>query len=112
MVPAILTDDKCSPVVYKSGDTNGNGKVDPGEIWTFTCQYVVPGSMINTPTITNTASVKDPNLPTAPSFLGGDRDLSNNTDTCTVTITGGGDGYAAWRVVHVYAGRLGRTAAR
>ncbi len=31
LVPAVVTDDKCSPVVYKSGDTNGNGKVDPGE---------------------------------------------------------------------------------
>ena len=97
-VPAVVTDDKCSPAVYQSGD-NGNGKVDPGEIWTFTCQYVVPvpgGAGIMTPvlpTITNTATVKDPNLPTASWFLGGDRNLSNNTDICTVTISDGDGGY-------------------
>ncbi len=93
-VPAVVTDDKCSPVVYASGDTNGNKKVDAGETWIFTCQYVVPaGAGTSMPTITNTANVKDPNLPTASWFLGGDRDLSNNSDTCIVTISGGQGGY-------------------
>jgi uncharacterized repeat protein (TIGR01451 family) len=86
-VPAVVTDDKCSSVVYNSGDANGNLKVDLGEIWTFTCQYVTPAGAAS---ITNTATVKDPNLPTASWFLGGDRNLSNNTDTCTVTIGGTG----------------------
>jgi hypothetical protein len=32
-----VTDDKCSPVTYASGDTNNNGVLDVGEKWTFTC---------------------------------------------------------------------------
>src|SRR5262245_19052986 len=32
-----VTDDKCSPVTYVSGDTNNNGDLDPAEEWTFTC---------------------------------------------------------------------------
>ncbi len=32
-----VTDDKCSPVSYSSGDTNNNGILDKGETWTFTC---------------------------------------------------------------------------
>jgi len=32
-----VTDDKCSPVSYASGDTNNNGVLDQGEKWTFTC---------------------------------------------------------------------------
>jgi hypothetical protein len=32
-----VTDDKCSPVTYSSGDGNNNGDLDPGEKWTFTC---------------------------------------------------------------------------
>ncbi|OLE66670.1 MAG: hypothetical protein AUG09_06280 [Acidobacteria bacterium 13_1_20CM_2_68_7] len=32
-----VTDDKCSPVTYASGDTNNNGVLDQGEEWTFTC---------------------------------------------------------------------------
>ena len=32
-----VTDDKCSPVSYASGDTNNNGILDTGEAWTFKC---------------------------------------------------------------------------
>jgi uncharacterized repeat protein (TIGR01451 family) len=32
-----VTDDKCSPVTYVSGDSNTNGNLDPAEEWTFTC---------------------------------------------------------------------------
>ncbi|PYT13800.1 MAG: hypothetical protein DMF51_09855, partial [Acidobacteria bacterium] len=32
-----VTDDKCSPVKYASGDTNNNGVLDQAEKWTFTC---------------------------------------------------------------------------
>ena len=41
------------------------------------------------PSITNTAIVKDFDLPAGSGFLGGDRNLSDNTDTCTVNIDGG-----------------------
>lgn len=33
-----LADDKCSPVNYVSGDANGDGKLDPSETFTYTCQ--------------------------------------------------------------------------
>lgn len=32
-----VSDDKCSPVSFSSGDANSNGKLDPGETWIFTC---------------------------------------------------------------------------
>ncbi|MDR3547730.1 MAG: hypothetical protein P4M11_05605 [Candidatus Pacebacteria bacterium] len=32
-----VTDDKCSPVTYGSGDTNSNNLLDPGEIWKYSC---------------------------------------------------------------------------
>ncbi len=36
-----LSDDKCSPLAYQGGDTNGNGLIDgvnsAAETWTFTC---------------------------------------------------------------------------
>lgn len=49
----ILTDDACDSVSYMSGDTNGNGRLDPAvapnpaETWTYTCQtsYSAAASM-------------------------------------------------------------------
>ena len=32
-----VSDDKCSPVTYVSGDTNGDSKLDLTESWTYTC---------------------------------------------------------------------------
>ena len=46
----ILTDDKCSPMKYISGDTNTDSKLDVTETWTYTCQTKI------TTTTTNTAS--------------------------------------------------------
>ena len=43
-----VTDDKCDPVTYKSGDTNNDKKLQVDEKWIFEC------TMINEPT-TNTA---------------------------------------------------------
>ena len=43
-----ITDDKCGPVNYVSGDENDNGKLDTNEIWTFTCthtQFYFPRSV-------------------------------------------------------------------
>lgn len=45
-----LTDDKCSPMKYVSGDTNNNSKLDTTETWVYTCQTNL------TKTTTNTAS--------------------------------------------------------
>jgi hypothetical protein len=32
-----VSDDKCSPVTYVSGDTNTDSKLQSGETWIFTC---------------------------------------------------------------------------
>src|SRR4029079_5713243 len=32
-----VSDDKCSPVTFVSGDTNGDSKLDQTESWTYTC---------------------------------------------------------------------------
>ncbi len=48
-----LVDNKCSPVEYKSGDTNGDGLLDPDETWKYTCEQMFEGSVV----ITNTAVV-------------------------------------------------------
>lgn len=43
-----VTDDKCSPVVYVSGDLNGNGKIDPHEEWKYTCTTTLATTTTNT----------------------------------------------------------------
>jgi hypothetical protein len=45
----MVTDDKCSPLNYVSGDTNSDLRLDVDETWTYTCRTNV------TKTITNTA---------------------------------------------------------
>lgn len=45
-----VTDDKCGPVAYISGDTNADVRLDPSETWTYTCASRL------TQTTTNTAS--------------------------------------------------------
>jgi uncharacterized repeat protein (TIGR01451 family) len=45
-----VTDDKCSPVTYVSGDTNGNGKLDPHESWKYTCTTTLRATTTNTAT--------------------------------------------------------------
>lgn len=43
-----LTDDKCSPVKYISGDTNGDSKLDVGEAWIYTCSSKLAKTTTNT----------------------------------------------------------------
>lgn len=43
-----ITDDKCTPVAYVSGDTNSDSKLDPSETWTFTCQSNLTATTTNT----------------------------------------------------------------
>ena len=39
-----VVDDKCANMVYVSGDDNpANGKLDPGETWLYTCEYLYVG---------------------------------------------------------------------
>jgi len=52
----ILTDDKCNPVKYISGDTNGDSKLDPSETWTYTCTTKLTKTTVNTVIATGEAN--------------------------------------------------------
>ncbi len=45
-----VTDDKCSPINFISGDTNKDKKLDTSEIWTYTCQSNLTKTTVNTGT--------------------------------------------------------------
>jgi hypothetical protein len=45
-----VTDDKCLAISVHSGDTNGNGLLDPGESWAYTCRMLVTVSTRNVAT--------------------------------------------------------------
>lgn len=47
-----VTDDKCSPVIYQGGDTDGNDRLDPGEEWTYICTQALTEDIVNTATAT------------------------------------------------------------
>ena len=51
-----VTDDKCSPVSYVSGDTNGNKLLDPSEAWVYTCAANVPVTTVNSATAVGSAN--------------------------------------------------------
>jgi uncharacterized repeat protein (TIGR01451 family) len=43
-----VTDNKCAPVTYVSGDTNNNGQLDLGEHWQYTCTTTLASTTTNT----------------------------------------------------------------
>jgi len=48
-----VTDDSCAPVTFTGlGDDDGNGLLDPGEVWVFTCTATIDATTINTVTAT------------------------------------------------------------
>lgn len=58
-----ITDDKCSPVTYVSGDEDGDGLLDTptsifedsaDEIWVFTCTATIAVTTVNTVVVTGT----------------------------------------------------------
>ncbi len=51
-----ITDDKCAPVNYISGDTNGDSKLDPTETWIYTCRAKITKTTTNTVTVLGTAN--------------------------------------------------------
>ncbi|PIR77294.1 MAG: hypothetical protein COU30_03260, partial [Candidatus Magasanikbacteria bacterium CG10_big_fil_rev_8_21_14_0_10_38_6] len=51
-----LTDDKCGPVNYISGDTNSNSKLDTTETWTYTCSSTLTKTTVNTITASGEAN--------------------------------------------------------
>lgn len=46
-----LTDDKCSPVTYLSGDLNKNFKIEAEEIWKYSCTTNLSNTTTNTATV-------------------------------------------------------------
>ncbi|GEM_PF-2102044 len=85
-VSPLISDDKCSPINYLSGD-DGDGKIEPGEEWLYNCSYQIPEGTAGTK-IENRVAVRDEEGEGRPNYwwLGGDRDLSNNSDTAEVEI--------------------------
>jgi uncharacterized repeat protein (TIGR01451 family) len=51
-----IADDKCNSVKYISGDINGDSKLDPAEIWTYTCQMNLTETTTNTVTVSGEAN--------------------------------------------------------
>lgn len=47
-----VTDDRCAPLEYQSGDTDGDGIMFPDEIWVYTCSQVLQANAINIATAT------------------------------------------------------------
>ncbi len=63
-----ITDDKCSPVTYVSGDVDGDGLLDTptsifedalDEVWTFTCTTTITETTTNTVVVTGTPTDPD-----------------------------------------------------
>lgn len=51
-----VTDNKCSPVSFISGDTNGDSKLDTSEMWKYSCNTTVSQTTTNTVTATGQAN--------------------------------------------------------
>ncbi len=51
-----LIDDKCSPVMFISGDSNADAKLDPTETWTYTCTANLTKTTTNTVIVTGEAN--------------------------------------------------------
>lgn len=51
-----VADDKCGPVSFTSGDTNGNSLLDPSESWIYTCRTNLTSTTINTATAAGDAN--------------------------------------------------------
>jgi hypothetical protein len=47
-----VTDDKCSPMSGKLGDTNANNLLDAGEVWIYTCATKLKQTTTSTATVT------------------------------------------------------------
>ncbi len=48
----VVTDDKCSPVSYVRGDTNGDNMLDLTETWIYTCATIIIQTTTNTAIVT------------------------------------------------------------
>ncbi|HEX2039460.1 MAG TPA: LPXTG cell wall anchor domain-containing protein, partial [Acidimicrobiales bacterium] len=59
LTQVVVSDDKCSPVTFATGDADGDGALDPGETWRYTCTVTV-GPDIGSLTNVGTVTAKDP----------------------------------------------------
>ena len=57
-----LTDAACSPIKLVGGDTNGNGKLDVGETWTYTCSRALTTAGTVTSQVKATGTDQDDQL--------------------------------------------------
>lgn len=48
----VVTDDKCSAISGKLGDTNGNKLLDTNEVWVYTCKTTLRQTTTNTVSVT------------------------------------------------------------
>jgi len=51
-----VTDDKCSDMSGRLGDTNGNNLLDPDEVWIYTCTTTLRQTTTNTVNVTASAN--------------------------------------------------------
>lgn len=51
-----ILDNKCSPVTFLFGDTNGDSKLDPSETWTYECKTNLTRTTTNTVKVTGEAN--------------------------------------------------------
>jgi hypothetical protein len=51
-----VTDDKCSPVIFNSGDTNTNSLLETSETWTYSCTTTVTVTTTDTAVATGHAN--------------------------------------------------------
>jgi len=68
-----LTDDKCGPMLYVSGDINGDLKLDTNETWTYTCRTKLTETTTNTAVASGEANgitVRDFAIATVPVAAG------------------------------------------
>ena len=71
LLDVVVSDDKCSPVEYKSGDANNDKKLQTSETWIYTCSQPISVATTNVATVTG----KDKNGKTVTA-----------TDTVTVPV--------------------------
>lgn len=93
-----VSDDKCSPVVYSSGDS-GNGILDPGETWVFTCTTTFNGAgpltnvAVGHGTFSSGGQSKDVTVctggNTAGKFCDADETDTKTVTSCTPVVSGG-----------------------
>ena len=48
----VVSDNRCAPVTFVSGDVGADGILEVGELWTYTCSRAVLGPTQNTATVT------------------------------------------------------------